>query len=106
MYVCNKCCYLPEGYGKEATKDDPEPWTEFEKSQHECKEWQCVEAFANICQEHAQSGIDGFIDTISNLAHDCICDAHWLPQADRMEDKYWQYIDFVGHLMTITKDRQ
>jgi len=31
-------------------------------------------------------------------------DSHWDPQSERMEPKYWQYVNFVGHLETVQKD--
>ena len=35
------------------------------------------------------------------------CDnAHWMPQARRMEAKYWETINFVGHMETIAHDAE
>jgi hypothetical protein len=31
-------------------------------------------------------------------------DGHWRPQHRRMEAKYWPYINFVGHMETVTAD--
>jgi Sulfotransferase family len=31
-------------------------------------------------------------------------DSHWNPQSQRMEAKYWKYINFVGHMDTIQVD--
>lgn len=31
-------------------------------------------------------------------------DSHWNPQSDRMERKYWPYINFVGHMETLQDD--
>ena len=31
-------------------------------------------------------------------------DSHWDPQSERMEAKYWPYINFVGHMQTVQED--
>jgi hypothetical protein len=34
----------------------------------------------------------------------CRNDPHFQPQAQRMEHKYWKYINFIGHMETISTD--
>jgi len=52
----------------------------------------------NMCIEGAQRS-DGFMNLIQNCS-----DSHWNPQSQRMESKFWPYVNFVGHLETISKD--
>ncbi|CAB9517487.1 carbohydrate [Seminavis robusta] len=35
--------------------------------------------------------------------HNCK-DSHWDPQSERMETKYWKYLNFIGHLETVQQD--
>ena len=41
----------------------------------------------------------GFFQLIQNCSN-----AHWDPQAHRMESKYWKYINFVGHFEQLDQD--
>ena len=50
------------------------------------------------CVEQAQT-LEGFLQ----LAESCQ-DTHWMPQSERLDQKYWKYIDFVGHLETAEED--
>ena len=36
---------------------------------------------------------------------DC-SDPHWIPQADRIPDNYWQFINFVGHVDRVKEDSE
>lgn len=44
-------------------------------------------------------------DTFLKLIQTCR-DPQWTPQVDRMEEKYWEYINFVGNWDTIEQDTQ
>ena len=44
-----------------------------------------------------------FADFIHIVFPQC-SDPHWQPQADRIDAKYWPYINFVGHMETIEHD--
>jgi hypothetical protein len=50
------------------------------------------------CVKQAQTS-EGFLQ----LIHKC-SDPHWDPQAARMEPKYWNYINFVGHFERLSQD--
>ena len=50
------------------------------------------------CIENAQT-LEGFLQ----LAQSCK-DAHWMPQSERVDAKYWKYIDYIGHLETAEED--
>jgi Sulfotransferase family len=50
------------------------------------------------CLAPAQT-LSGFLD----LTEWCT-DSHWQPQAMRVDDKYWPYINFVGHFETVAED--
>lgn len=50
------------------------------------------------CIEKAQM-LEGFLQ----LAETCK-DTHWMPQSERMDPKYWKYVNFVGHLETAETD--
>jgi hypothetical protein len=50
------------------------------------------------CREKAET-IEGFLETIQTCH-----DEHWAPQSLRMEEKYWKYINFVGHMETMNED--
>eukprot|EP00980_Cylindrotheca_fusiformis_P010053 scaffold2220_cov75-Cylindrotheca_fusiformis.AAC.8 len=43
--------------------------------------------------ERASQSLKRFVD----LIQDCRA-SHWNPQSDRMEEKYWKHIDFIGHV--------
>jgi Sulfotransferase family len=44
-----------------------------------------------------------FSEFLQTIYPQCM-DPHWRPQADRMPQKYWKYINFVGHIDTIKSD--
>lgn len=46
-----------------------------------------------ICKVERIASFEGFVNIIETCE-----DVHWAPQAERMEPKYWPYINFVGHL--------
>jgi hypothetical protein len=50
------------------------------------------------CVKPAQTS-EGFLQVIQTCA-----DPHWDPQSLRMEDKYWKYINFVGHFENLHRD--
>lgn len=50
------------------------------------------------CLENAQT-LSGFLDLVKRCHN-----PHWAPQSQRMEPKYWRYIDFVGHVESIEED--
>lgn len=43
--------------------------------------------------------VEGFLGVMKH----CV-DPHWMPQAHRMEDRFWETIDFVGHIETAAVD--
>lgn len=55
-----------------------------------CPEGECVES--------AQT-LDGFLDLIEWCQN-----SHWDAQSNRMESKFWKYIDFVGHIERASND--
>jgi hypothetical protein len=52
------------------------------------------------CEEKAQT-LDGFL----NLTETCH-NAHWNPQYDRMEPKYWPHINFIGNFNRLQDDAE
>lgn len=50
------------------------------------------------CVETAKTS-EGFLQIMQNCH-----DPHWDPQTNRMEPKYWPYINFVGHFENLTED--
>lgn len=51
------------------------------------------------CVSAARESASAFLDLIY------FCDdAHWRPQSRRMEEKYWPYINFVGHMESVYED--
>jgi len=55
--------------------------------------------YTGKCVHQARESLEGFLQ----VARFC-ADAHWQPQSRRMEQKYWPYINFVGHLETMAED--
>ena len=53
------------------------------------------------CVEKARASLAGFL----KVAYFCD-DAHWRSQNRRMEDKYWPFLDFVGHMETLQEDAE
>jgi ribosomal protein S27E len=51
------------------------------------------------CVNAARKSLQGFL----TLTKSCQ-DTHWLPQVERMDAKYWPYINFVGKLDTAAQD--
>jgi hypothetical protein len=51
------------------------------------------------CVKLASQSFQGFF----NLTRSCR-DSHWTPQAERMEPKYWPFINFIGTLDTAMED--
>jgi hypothetical protein len=49
--------------------------------------------------EHAAQSLTRFL----SLIQDCRA-SHWNPQSDRMEEKYWNQIDFIGHIENAAYD--
>jgi hypothetical protein len=60
-------------------------------NEHCCK-------WSKECLDSAQS-LEGFLDLIKTCPND-----HWSPLDYRMEDKYWPYINFVGHFDSMEAD--
>jgi len=56
------------------------------------------------CKQLVRKAAESFSGFI-NLTQWCK-DPHWSLQADRMEPKYWPFIDFVGHLESAAKDAE
>jgi hypothetical protein len=51
------------------------------------------------CVKPARKSPEGFLKLIQK------CDnSHWRPQSSRMENKYWRYVNFVGHMDTMEED--
>jgi Sulfotransferase family len=50
----------------------------------------------------AQSSAQIFFSRIVSKCED----SHWMRQSKRMEDKYWPYINFVGHMETVEQDAE
>ena len=44
-----------------------------------------------------------FVDFLTKLVPQC-SDPHWRPQAQRVPEKYWPYMNFVGHMDRIEQD--
>lgn len=53
------------------------------------------------CQSEVKESASKFLA----LAQNC-SDAHWSPQYQRMEAKYWPYINFVGHMEHLAEDAE
>jgi len=53
------------------------------------------------CMDTATGSLEGFLE----LIQDC-CSPEWMPQTDRMEGRYWPYINFVGTMDNIAEDTQ
>jgi len=46
-----------------------------------------------------------FSDFVSSLVHHCP-DPHWNPQSQRIDAKYWPYVNFVGRMERMERDAQ
>ena len=51
------------------------------------------------CDRPANPSPSEFLDFITHCGN-----SHWNPQHQRMEDKYWKYITFVGHMESAHED--
>ena len=64
----------------------------------------CCKRHDTPCKQRVRDSVatlSGFI----NVTQKC-WDAHWNLQVHRMEQKYWAYINFVGHLESAAKDAE
>mmetsp|Transcript_17333 Transcript_17333/g.37988 ORF Transcript_17333/g.37988 Transcript_17333/m.37988 type:complete len:692 (-) Transcript_17333:3225-5300(-) len=52
------------------------------------------------CQQKIMN-VEGFLEIIKTCQND-----HWEPQNNRMEHKYWKYINFVGRMENINEDTE
>jgi Sulfotransferase family len=50
-----------------------------------------------------QTSLVSFPEFLQTVYPQCM-DPHWRPQAERMPEKYWKYINFVGHMDTVKSD--
>lgn len=57
----------------------------------------CPKSF--LCGRIAQRSFADFLQ----VAHSC-SDPHWASQSQRMEGRYWPYIDFIGHIENAAED--
>ena len=57
------------------------------------------------CRTNSWSGSNRTFSNFLDLIQDCH-DDHWRPQNDRMEAKYWPFINFVGHFENMQEDSQ
>lgn len=58
----------------------------------------CCKVTRDCVNDHVRT-VPGFLDLIRNCSNN-----HWNPQNRRMESKYWEYIDFVGHIENLQDD--
>ena len=54
-------------------------------------------------QADTEEPLLSFRDFLTLLVPACE-DPHWEPQADRIDEKYWQHINFVGHMDSVERD--
>lgn len=57
--------------------------------------------YTSSCVQQAEASLDGFL----KVARVC-SDRHWNPQHERMEEKYWPWINFVGRMDTLAADAE
>jgi Sulfotransferase family len=58
--------------------------------------------FTRTCTNTAKQAIENFLEIIKFCE-----DAHWKPLSKRIEEeKYWPYINFVGHMDTVYEDSE
>jgi Sulfotransferase family len=55
--------------------------------------------YSRDCVDLARTSLEGFLQVVYNCS-----DSHWRPQNQRMQAKYWPYINFVGHMESVTDD--
>jgi len=55
--------------------------------------------YKKICLDSARSSLEAFFQLASNCLN-----THWAPQTQKMEAKYWPYINFVGHIENAQED--
>jgi len=60
----------------------------------------CCDEREKSCYANASASLGGFL----RLAKVCDENDHWGAQSERMEDKYWSYIDFVGNMDNVVED--
>ena len=65
----------------------------------------CCSRHDTACKHRVQEDVATLNGFIINVTQGC-WDNHWNLQARRMEQKYWAYIDFVGHLESATEDAE
>lgn len=53
------------------------------------------------CIQSAKASLEGFFE----LAQECP-DPHWAPQHNRVDEKFWPAINFVGHMETMAEDAE
>lgn len=73
------------------------------RSNHEVPFWHEDIACCSIlkkCNEKI-TNIPSFLETIRNCHDD-----HWAPQSNRLDEKYWKYINFVGRMETMSEDTE
>jgi Sulfotransferase family len=61
----------------------------------------CCPYLRTDCVAKAASSLTSFFEVMQTCSN-----AHWYPQSNRMEAKYWPYLNFVGRMETIAKDAE
>ena len=57
----------------------------------------------NVPEHKLPDPLISFTDFLQKVVPHCP-DPHWRPQANRMPDQFWPYVNFVGHMETIAQD--
>lgn len=64
----------------------------------------------HACCRETMNCVNQYNTTLSDFFQiartNCANNTHWVPQSQRMEAKYWPYINFVGHMETIATDAE
>jgi hypothetical protein len=78
------------------------------KPEHKDISQQKYDTLTDACTKQAQKGLSSFFSLIQS----CPDDAHWLPQSQRLDQKYWEYLStnnnnnkvLVGNMETKERD--
>ena len=55
---------------------------------------------AGLCHSNNTESFSFFLD----LASKCVHHGQWAPQSSRMEDRYWEYVNFIGRIESAEED--
>lgn len=61
----------------------------------------CYGDVHRTCAKKAYGSFEGFVEVVTTQ---CCCDHHWMPQWKRIDEPFWEHINFIGRFESLEVD--